>query len=43
MRARYDALLADSARLEDALEAGERQASRRATETLHAMAAAMGL
>jgi len=43
MRARYEALLADSARLDAALEAGERHASRRADETLRLMSAAMGL
>jgi tryptophanyl-tRNA synthetase len=43
LRDRYDALLADPARLEAALEAGERHANRRADETLRSMSAAMGL
>jgi tryptophanyl-tRNA synthetase len=43
MRDRYHALLADSARLDAALEAGERHANRRAAETLGLMSAAMGL
>ena len=43
MRDRYQALLADPARLDAALEAGERHASRRADETLRLMSAAMGL
>jgi tryptophanyl-tRNA synthetase len=43
MRDRYHALLADSARLEAALEAGERRAGRRAAETLELMSSAMGL
>ncbi len=43
MRDRYQALLADPARLDAALEAGEGRANERATETLHAMSAAMGL
>jgi hypothetical protein len=43
MRERYEALLADSARLDAALEAGERHANRRADETLRLMSAAMGL
>ena len=43
LRDRYDALLADPDRLDDALEAGERHANRRAGETLRPMLAAMGL
>ena len=43
MRERYEALLADSARLDAALQAGERHAGRRAAETLRLMSAAMGL
>jgi tryptophanyl-tRNA synthetase len=43
MRERYQALLADPARLEAALEAGERRANQRAAETLRRTAAAMGL
>ena len=43
MRDRYEALLADPARLDAALEAGERRANQRATETLRRMSAAMGL
>jgi tryptophanyl-tRNA synthetase len=43
LRDRYAALLADPARLEAALEAGERHANRRADETLRSMSAAMGL
>jgi tryptophanyl-tRNA synthetase len=43
MRDRYEALLADPARLEAALEAGERHANQRAAETLRRTAAAMGL
>ncbi|MGZ6696577.1 MAG: tryptophan--tRNA ligase, partial [Solirubrobacteraceae bacterium] len=43
MRDRHQALLADSARLDAALQAGERHASRRAAETLRLMSAAMGL
>jgi tryptophanyl-tRNA synthetase len=43
MRDRYEALVADSARLDAALEAGERRANQRATETLRLMSAAMGL
>jgi hypothetical protein len=43
MRDRYDALLADSARLDAALQEGERHANRRADETLRLMSAAMGL
>jgi tryptophanyl-tRNA synthetase len=43
MRERYEALLGDSARLDAALEAGERHANRRADETLRLMSAAMGL
>ena len=43
MRDRYDSLLADPARLDAALEAGERHANRRAAETLSRMSAAMGL
>jgi tryptophanyl-tRNA synthetase len=43
MRDRYQALLADSARLDAALEAGERRANRRATETVRLLSAAMGL
>jgi tryptophanyl-tRNA synthetase len=43
MRDRYQALLADSARLDAALEAGERRANQRAAETLRRTAAAMGL
>ena len=43
LRDRYAALLADPARLEAALEAGERHAGRRAAETLRLMSAAMGL
>jgi len=43
MRDRYDALLADHARLDAALQAGERHANRRADETLRLMSAAMGL
>jgi tryptophanyl-tRNA synthetase len=43
MRERYDALLADPAGVEAALQAGERHANRRADETLRLMSAAMGL
>jgi tryptophanyl-tRNA synthetase len=43
MRDRYQALLADTDRLDAALEAGERRANRRATETLDLMSTAMGL
>ena len=43
MRDRHTALLADPARLDAALEAGERHAVRRAAGTLRAMVAAMGL
>ena len=43
MRDRYQALLADSARLDAALQAGERQANGRAAETLRPMSDAMGL
>ena len=43
VRDRYQALLADPDRLDAALEAGERHASQRATETLRLMSAAMGL
>jgi tryptophanyl-tRNA synthetase len=43
LRDRYAALLADPARLEAALRAGERHANRRADETLRSMSAAMGL
>jgi tryptophanyl-tRNA synthetase len=43
MRDRYQALLADPARLEAALQAGERQANRRAEEILRLTSAAMGL
>jgi tryptophanyl-tRNA synthetase len=43
MRDRYQALLADSVQLDAALEAGERRANQRATETLRLMSAAMGL
>ena len=43
MRDRYQALLADSARLDAALQAGERRANQRATETLRLMSTAMGL
>ena len=43
MRDRYQALLADPARLDAALEAGERRANERATETVRVMSAAMGL
>jgi tryptophanyl-tRNA synthetase len=43
MRDRYQALLADSARLDAAFHAGERHANQRATETLQLMSAAMGL
>jgi tryptophanyl-tRNA synthetase len=43
MRDRYEALLADSARLDAVLRAGERHANRRAAETLRRMSAAIGL
>jgi tryptophanyl-tRNA synthetase len=43
MRDRYQALLAESARLDAALQAGERHANQRAAETLRLMSAAMGL
>jgi len=43
MRDRYQALLADSARLGAALQAGERRANQRATETLRLLSAAIGL
>jgi tryptophanyl-tRNA synthetase len=43
MRDRYQALLADSARLDAALEAGEQRANERAAETLRRLSAAMGL
>ena len=43
LRDRYEALLADAARLDAALEAGERHANQRAAETLRPMSAAMGL
>ncbi|MBI5104851.1 MAG: tryptophan--tRNA ligase [Solirubrobacterales bacterium] len=43
MRDRHEALLADPARLDAALEAGERRAGERAGETLRRMACAMGL
>ena len=43
MRDRYQALLADSARLDAALHAGERRANQRATETVRLMSSAMGL
>ena len=43
MRDRYEALLADSARLDAALEDGERRANERADETARLMSAAMGL
>jgi tryptophanyl-tRNA synthetase len=43
MRDRYQALLADPARLDAALQAGEQRANQRATETLDVLCAAMGL
>ena len=43
MRDRYEALLADPARLDAALEAGERRANQRATATARLMSSAMGL
>jgi tryptophanyl-tRNA synthetase len=43
MRERYEALLADPARLERALASGERRAAERAGETLRHVEAAMGL
>jgi tryptophanyl-tRNA synthetase len=43
MRERYHALVADPARLEAALEEGERHANRRAGETMRLMFATMGL
>jgi tryptophanyl-tRNA synthetase len=43
VRDRYQALLADSDRLDAALEAGERRANERATDTLRRMSSAMGL
>jgi len=43
MRDRYQALLADSPRLDAALEAGERRANERAAETVRRMSSAMGL
>ena len=43
LRDRYEALVADAARLDAALEAGERHANQRAAETLCATSAAMGL
>jgi tryptophanyl-tRNA synthetase len=43
MRDRYQALLADPARLDAALEAGEQRANERAAETLRRLSAAMGL
>ena len=43
MRERYEALLADPARLEEALETGERRANRRAAQTVRLMSSAMGL
>ena len=43
MRERYQALLADHARLDAALQQGERHAGRRAAGTLRLMSAAMGL
>ena len=43
LRDRYEALLADPARLDAALEAGERHANERAAETVRLMSAAMGL
>jgi tryptophanyl-tRNA synthetase len=43
MRDRYEELLADRARLDAALEAGERRANRRAAETVRLMSSAMGL
>jgi tryptophanyl-tRNA synthetase len=43
MRERYRALLADPARLDAALQAGERHADQRAADTLRVMCAAMGL
>jgi tryptophanyl-tRNA synthetase len=43
LRDRYHALLADSDRLDAALQAGERQANRRAAETLRVVSAAVGL
>jgi len=43
MRDRYEALLADSARLDAVLEDGERRANERAAETVRLMSAAMGL
>jgi tryptophanyl-tRNA synthetase len=42
-RDRYQALLTDAARLDAALQAGERRANQRAAETLRLMSAAMGL
>ena len=43
VRDRYEALLADTDRLDAALEAGERHANRCATETLRLLSAAVGL
>jgi tryptophanyl-tRNA synthetase len=43
MRDRYHALLADPAWLDAALRAGERNANRRAAETVRLMSSAMGL
>jgi tryptophanyl-tRNA synthetase len=43
LRDRYEALLADAARLDAALAAGERHASRRAAETLRLVSTAVGL
>jgi tryptophanyl-tRNA synthetase len=43
LRDRYQGMLADSARLDGALEAGERRANQRATETVRLMSSAMGL
>ena len=43
MRDRYEALRADTDRLDAALAAGERRANRCATETLRLLSAAVGL
>jgi tryptophanyl-tRNA synthetase len=43
LRERYRAFLAEPARLDEALRAGERHANRRASATLRRMSAAMGL
>jgi tryptophanyl-tRNA synthetase len=43
MRDRYEALRADAARLDAALEAGEQRANERATQTFDALSEAMGL